>query len=118
MVSRVALLTLGTLLSLSVARAAMAENMPGHPRINEVNQRLAIQRHRIAEGVQHGQINRWQAMRDERHDARVERQLVRDEAMHDGHITLGEQYRMNRELDRNSVHIGDQRHSEVQINRP
>ena len=66
-------------------------------------------RHRIAEGVQHGQINRWQAMRDERHDARVERQLVRDEAMHDGHITLGEQYRMNRELDRNSVRIEDQR---------
>jgi hypothetical protein len=118
MVNRVTLFALGSLVSLSVAPGAMAEKLPGHPRINEVSQRLAMQQHRIAEGERHGQIDRWRAMRDERRDARVARELVRDEAMHDGHITFAEQRRLNRELDRNSIHIEDQRRLEPQIIRP
>ena len=110
MVRGFATLALGAIFSLGIMSSAMAAKIAGHPRVNEVNQRLSYQQHRIAEGIAHGQINRWQAMRDERRDARVERQLGRDEAMHDGHISVVEQNRMNRELDRNSVQIYDQRH--------
>jgi len=110
MVSRIAIIAFSSSLGLCAASGAMAERVAGHPRINEVNQRVTNQEHRTAEGTAHGQINRWQAMRDGRRDARVERQLHRDEAMHDGHITMREQAHLNRELDRNSIHIDDQRH--------
>jgi hypothetical protein len=118
MVGRIASVALISLLGLCVGSGAMAErvqshpmaeHIQGHPRINEVNQRLATQQHRIAEGVAHGQIDRWRAERDMRRDERIDMRLRRDEAMHDGHVTLGEQVRLNNALDRNSVHIYDQR---------
>jgi hypothetical protein len=110
MVSRIATFTLSSLLGLCVASGAMAENKPGHPRINEVNHRVTMQEHRIDRNLDHGDINRWQARRDERRDERVERQLHHDEAMHDGHITWAEQHHLNQELDRNTIHIDSQSH--------
>ena len=115
MSARIATLALGSLLSLCVASNAMAgrvmpERAMGHPRINEVAQRLASQQSRIAEGVRRGQITRWQAARDMSRDQRIERQLMRDEVSHDGHVTIMEQNRLNRELDRNSIHIYQQGH--------
>ncbi len=110
MISRVATFAFISLFASGGISGAIAEKIPDHPRINEVNQRVAIQQHRIAEGVARGQIGRWRAEHDMRRDERIERQLSRDEAMHEGHISLGEQVLLNQELDRNSVHIHDQRH--------
>jgi hypothetical protein len=87
-----------------------AQEDPGHPRINEVQGRIDNQEKRIDQGVNKGQITPNQAARDMRRDARIERQLKRDEAKHNGHITKGEQARLNRELNRNSNKIYDQRH--------
>jgi hypothetical protein len=108
MVRDFATFALVSLLSLCVASAAFAEP-PNHPRVNEINQRLVTQQSRVAAGVARGQIGTWQARRDAAVDARVSRQLSRDEAMHDGHVTPIEQFQLNRELDRNSVRIYDQR---------
>jgi hypothetical protein len=107
---RIAAITLASLLTLGVASSAVAWEGPDHPRINEINQRLANQRYRIAEGMEHGQIGPWQARRDLTTDWRIRRQLTRDEAMHYGHITLAEQRQLNRELNWESARIYDQRH--------
>jgi hypothetical protein len=95
MVHRIAGFAWGSLLSLCVAATAFAE-APGHPRVAQINQRVAIQQSRITTGVTHGQIGPSQARRDVAVDARINRQLRRDEAL-------------NRELDRNSIRINDQR---------
>ncbi len=94
-----------------VSGAAMAQTVPGHPRINEVDQRLENQQDRIDAGVNKGQVNAKQEARDSGRDTRVARQLSRDEAKNGGKITKGEQRRMNRELNGNSKHIYHQRHS-------
>lgn len=110
MVNRFTSLALGSLLVLGMASGAMAQNVPGHPRVNEINQRLERQSDRIGAGVAQGQIGARGAARDARLDARVSQQLSRDEARHGGHITRGEQRQLNRELNRNSARIYDQRH--------
>jgi len=98
--------------SLLIAAApalALAQDVPGHPRENEINTRLQNQQNRISNGVADGQINAKQAARDSARDARVAREESRDEAKHDGHITKAEQTKMNRQLNNNSEHIHDQR---------
>lgn len=84
---------------------------PGHPRVNEIQGRIDNQENRVNQGIGQGQINGKQAARDEARDARVERQLQRDEAKHGGHITKGEQAQLNRELNHNSQAIHNQRHN-------
>lgn len=90
--------------------AAMAQD-PGHPRVNEVNQRLENQQDRINKGVADGQINGQQAARDERHDANIARRESIDEANHGGHLTKAEDRRLNKSENRNSRRIHRQRHS-------
>lgn len=84
--------------------------VPGHPRVNEIDQRLENQQKRIDNGVKDGQINAKQEMRDEKRDSKVSQELSRDEAKHNGHITKREQRRMNRQLNKDSHHIRHQRH--------
>jgi hypothetical protein len=103
-----------SLLSLAAAAAiasgaAMAQD-PGHPRVNEVNQRLENQQDRINKGVADGQINGKQAARDERHDANIARRESIDEAKHGGHLTKAEDRRLNKSENRNSHRIYRQRH--------
>ena len=94
-----------------VSGAARAQTVPGHPRINEVDQRLENQQDRIDAGVNKGQINAKQEARDNARDSRVAQRLSADEAKNGGKITKGEQRRLNRALNRNSAHIYHQRHS-------
>jgi len=107
---------LGTILMtavlvVGVSGAAMAEQyVPGHPRVNEINQRLENQQDRIDTGVKNGQINARQEARDDALDSKVARQLSADEAKHGGHINKCEQRQLNRELNRNSARIYRQRH--------
>jgi hypothetical protein len=85
MTNRITTIVLGSFLVFGSAAGAMAQPIPGHPRVNEVDHRLENQQNRINAGVAKGQISPRQAVRDERRDARVERQLSRDEAKHGGH---------------------------------
>jgi len=90
--------------------AAKADDVPGHPRINEIDQRLENQQSRIDAGVNRGQINAKQEARDNALDSKVAQQLSADEAKQGGRITKSEQRHLNRELNRNSARIYKQRH--------
>jgi hypothetical protein len=85
--------------------------VPGHPRVNEVNQRLQNQQNRIQHGVADGQINAKQAARDEKQDSNIAHRESVDEAKHGGHLTKGEDKRLNKSLNHDSSRIHDQRHN-------
>ena len=108
------LLASAALIALIASGAAQAQTSapvtdPGHPRVNEVDQRLQNQQNRVDNGVKDGQINAKQEMRDDKTDAHVSQELSKDEAKNGGHITKAEQVRMNRQLNRNSHRIHRQR---------
>ena len=90
--------------------AAMAQDVPDHPRVNEVNQRLDNQQARINQGLANGTMTGKQAARDEAHDANIAKRESVDEAKHNGHLTKGEQNRLNRSENRNSRRIYRQKH--------
>jgi len=89
---------------------AAAQDVPDHPRVNEVNQRLDNQQARIDQGVANGTMSGKQAARDEQHDANIAKRESVDEAKHGGHLTKGEQNRLNKSLNKNSRHIYNQKH--------
>lgn len=111
MKKQIAYATLALLLAAPVA--AMAQNadapVPGHARVNEIDQRLENQQKRIDNGVAAGTINAKQEARDEKADAKVSTELSKDEAKNGGHITKAEQVKMNRQLDHNSKRIHRQK---------
>ncbi|HEY2779334.1 MAG TPA: hypothetical protein VGI90_01055 [Steroidobacteraceae bacterium] len=88
----------------------MAQTVPDHPRVNEVNQRLDNQQARINQGLANGTMNGKQAARDEAHDANIAKRESVDEAKHNGHLTKGEQRRLNKSENRNSRRIYRQKH--------
>ena len=90
--------------------AAMAQEVPDHPRVNEVNQRLDNQQSRINQGLANGTLTGKQAAHDEAHDANIAKRESVDEAKHNGHLTKGEQNRLNRSENRNSRRIYRQKH--------
>jgi hypothetical protein len=94
--------------------AAMAQDttqdVAGHPRVNEVNQRLDNQQNRIQAGVADGQINAKQEARDEKQDSNIAQRESADEAKHDGHLTKGEDRRLNHSENHDSHRIYRQRH--------
>jgi hypothetical protein len=49
------------LLACGVFTSAMAQDVPGHPRVNEVNQRVDNQQNRTANGIAQGTITGKQA---------------------------------------------------------
>lgn len=112
MTSRFSLLAFGTVAAFASA-AAMAQtsttDVPGHPRVNEVNQRLDNQQNRIQNGVADGQMNAKQAARDEKQDANIAQRESRDEAEHGGHLTKQEQKNLNKSLNHDSNRIHKQR---------
>src|SRR5277367_3668157 len=89
---------------------AMAQDVPDHPRVNEVNQRLDNQQARINQGLANGTMTGKEAARDEAHDANIAKRESVDEAKHDGHLTKGEQNRLNKSENRNSRRINRQKH--------
>ena len=76
-VSKVALFALAvgavTVSSHAMAQAAPQADVPGHPRVNEVNNRLDNQQNRINNGLANGTMTQKQAARDETHDANIAR---------------------------------------------
>lgn len=93
-----------------MAQNAPQTDVPGHPRVNEVNNRLDNQQNRIDNGLKNGTMTQAQAARDETHDANIGRRESVDEAKHDGHLTKQEQRNLNRSENRNSRHIYKQKH--------
>jgi hypothetical protein len=89
---------------------SMAQTVPDHPRVNEVNQRLDNQQARINQGLANGTMTGKQAARDEAHDANIAKRESVDEAKHNGHLTKGEQQRLNKSLNKNSRRIYNQKH--------
>jgi hypothetical protein len=96
--------------------AAIAQNGagvpdPGHPRVNEVQQRIDNQQGRVDRGISDGQINGRQASHDDAKLAREQKSLNRDEAKDGGHITKANQKNLNKRLNKGSRQIHRQRHS-------
>ena len=108
---RSSLIAVAAIALLSAASAFAQDKVPGHPRVNEVDQRLDNQQQRIDKGVADGQITAAQAARDEKHDANIAERESADEAKNGGHLTRGEQHRLNRSLNHNSHRIHRQRHN-------
>lgn len=102
---------MGLLMSVALASgAAMAQtDVPGHPRVNEVNNRLENQQDRIQAGVKDGQLNAKQATRDETRDNNIAARESADEAKHGGHLTKREQRNLNKSLNKDSRNIHRQR---------
>ena len=89
---------------------SVAQTVPDHPRVNEVNQRLDNQQARIDQGLANGTMSGKQAARDEAHDANIAKRESVDEAKHNGHLTKGEQRRLNKSENKNSRRIYNQKH--------
>ena len=89
---------------------SMAQTVPDHPRVNEVNQRLDNQQARINQGLAKGTMTGKQAARDEAHAANIAKRESVDEAKHNGHLTKGEQNRLNKSENKNSRRIYKQKH--------
>ena len=85
-------------------------DVPGHPRVNEVNNRLENQQDRIQNGLKNGTMTQKQAAHDEVHDANIARRESVDEAKHNGHLTKQEQRNLNHAENRNSKKIYKQKH--------
>lgn len=98
-------------LSALVSGTLMAQDtaVPGHPRVNEVNNRLSNQQNRTQAGVADGQLNAKQTARDEKQDSNIAQRESADEAKHGGHLTKGEDKRLNRSENRDSKRIRRQR---------
>ena len=104
-----ALILAGLCCASLASTAVMAQEVPDHPRVNEVNQRLDNQQSRINQGLASGSLTGKQAAHDEAHDANIAKRESVDEAKHNGHLTKGEQNRLNRSENRNSRRIHNQK---------
>ncbi|MEW6597756.1 MAG: hypothetical protein AB1429_09700 [Pseudomonadota bacterium] len=110
---KTAAVTLGVLLTAgaAVGAATAASADTGwwgyrHPRQEQVYDRLGYQNRRINREYREGEINRWQAYRLHRADARIARQDRFFARTNGGYITRGEQRYMNHEENRVSRRIG------------
>jgi len=84
---------------------------PGHPRVNEVNQRLENQQQRIQNGIEQGTVTQGEAKRLERSEGRIQQKEAVDMAKHDGHLTKPEQRQLNGQENRVSARIHHARHN-------
>ena len=78
---------------------------PGHPRVNEVNQREENQQQRIGNGVKNGTLTPQQTSNLEKREANVQNREQKDMAKHNGHLTKAEQNGINRQQNRISKSI-------------
>ena len=84
---------------------------PGHPRVNEVNQREENQQQRIGNGVKNGSLSPKETANLERREASVQKQEKADMAKHNGHLTKAEQRQLNRRENHISKSIYKDKHN-------
>ncbi len=75
---------------------------PGHPRVNQVNNREGRQQQRIANGVQNGTLSSKQTAHLENRETKIQNREQADMAKHNGHLTKSEQRGLNRQGNRTS----------------
>jgi len=83
---------------------------PGHPRVNEVDNRLMNQKDRIQQGLKNGTLTKQEAGQLWHNDRRIANQERKDMAANGGHLTKQEQNQLNRELNRNGKKIYGEKH--------
>jgi hypothetical protein len=85
---------------------------PGHPRVNEVNQREQNQQNRIANGLKNDTLNAKQASNLEKRENNLQNREKADMAKNNGHLTKAEQNGLNRQENRISKSIYKDKHSQ------
>src|ERR1035438_10759299 len=85
---------------------------PGHPRVNEVNQREANQQKRIGNGLENGKLSSQQATNLEKRETSVQNREQKDMAAHNGHLTKAEQKGINGQQNRISKSVYKDKHSQ------
>ncbi len=83
---------------------------PGHPRVNEVNQREQNQQNRIANGIKNDKLTPNQAAHLEKRETAVQNREQKDMAKNNGHLTKAEQRGINRQQNRISRTIAKDKH--------
>ncbi len=83
---------------------------PGHPRVNQVNQRETNQQNRIANGVKNGQLKPGQTARLERGEQRLQNNEKKDMAKDNGHLTKQDRRHLNKEANHMSKRIAKDKH--------
>jgi hypothetical protein len=101
-----------------VAVAQDAPNDPGHPRVNEVDQRLQNQQNRVDEGLSKGQMTPAEAAKAQNRDTKIQDKEQADMAAHNGHLTNAEQHHLNERLNNDSHTIHDDRHGSTIMKQP
>jgi hypothetical protein len=84
-------------------------NIPGHSRVDQVDQRDNNQQQRIDKGEADGQLSQGQAARDQSHLDHQEATQQKQEGANGGHLTKGEQHHDNKSLNKSSHKIRHQR---------
>jgi hypothetical protein len=85
---------------------------PGHPRVNEVNQREENQQKRVANGINNGTMSPRETANVEKREASVQKQEQNDMAKHNGHLTKVEQRQLNQRQNRISHSIYKDKHND------
>jgi len=83
---------------------------PGHPRVNEVNQREQNQQNRIAQGVKSGSLTPQETANLEKGESHIQKQEANDLQKNNGHLTAAEQSKLNKEENRESRKIHHEKH--------
>lgn len=84
---------------------------PGHPRVNQINQREQNQQNRIANGIKNDKLTPGQTARLEKGEQRLENNEKKDMAKDNGHLTKQDQRQLNREANHMSKRIYKDKHS-------
>ena len=83
---------------------------PGHPRVNQINQREQNQQDRIANGVKNDKLTPGQTANLEKGEQRLQNNEKKDMAADNGHLTKQDQKQLNKEANHMSNKIYDDKH--------
>jgi hypothetical protein len=86
---------------------------PGHPRVNEVNQREENQQQRIAQGDAAGTLTAGQTGKIEGQEAKIQGQEAADMDKDHGHLTKADQRQLNNEENHVSGEISADKHGDA-----
>jgi len=84
---------------------------PGHPRVNQINQREQNQQNRIANGIKNDKLTPGQTARLEKGEQRLQHNEKKDMAKDNGHLTKQNQRQLNHEANHMSKRIYKDKHS-------
>ena len=104
------LLVAATLLVSTAAFAQETQWQKDHPRRTEVNKRLENQNKRIQQGEKSGKLTPGQAKQLHKEDKNIRKQERRMAAKDGGHITKKEQAKLNRQENKVSKQIHEEKH--------